>query len=160
MWTTKPGRRHRRIPPAILNPAHVYESIGFKDVLLIASNEHCADTLLKKDAVYVSPAGGLSFPNVFKPNSNGPSGGYYDPNDPASKNSVFFPGVLDQVLEYHLYIYNRWGELIFSSDNVNFGWDGYVNGTLAKQGVYVWKVKGKYTNGKNFVEAGDVTLLH
>ncbi len=141
-------------------PAHVYETIGWKDVQLIASNEHCADTLLRKNAVFVSPAGGLRFPNVFKPNTNGPSGGYYDPNDPASKNSVFFPGVIDQVLEYHLYIYNRWGELIFSSDNVNYGWDGYINGRLAKQGVYVWKVKGKYTNGKNFVEAGDLTLLH
>ncbi len=141
-------------------PTHVYESIGWKDVLLIVSNDHCADTLLRKNAVFVSPAGGLRFPNVFRPNTNGPSGGYYDPNDPASKNSVFFPGVINQVLDYHLYIYNRWGELIFSSDEVNYGWDGYIKGTLAKQGVYIWKVKGKYTNGKNFVEAGDVTLLH
>ena len=141
-------------------PAHIYEYKGWKDVSLIAWNENCSDTLIKEQAVWVTPAGGFTFPNVFKPNPDGPSGGTYDPNDPASKNSVFYPGVLDQVLEYNLYIYNRWGEQIFHSSNVNIGWDGYYNGTLAKQGVYIWKVKGKYTNGKNFVEVGDVTLLH
>ena len=143
-------------------PSHIYQFVGWKDVKLIGLNEHCSDTLLVEEAVYVSPAGALQFPNVFKPNPNGPTGGYYDPNDPSSVNSVFFPGVIDQVLEYDLYIYNRWGELIFHSSDINRGWDGYINNTgrLAKQGVYIWKVKGKYTNGKNFVEEGDVTLLH
>jgi gliding motility-associated-like protein len=141
-------------------PIHVYESIGFKDVLLITWNDNCSDTLLKENAVYVSPAGGLRFPNVFRPNPNGPSGGFYDPDNPQTKNTVFFPGLLDQVLEYNLYIYNRWGELIFESSDVNVGWDGYIKGRLARQGVYIWKVKGRYTNGKNFVETGDVTLLH
>jgi hypothetical protein len=141
-------------------PSHIYEFKGWKDVTLIAKNQYCSDTLVKEQAVWVSPAGNLKFPTVFKPNPNGPTGGFYDPNDPNSKNSTFFPGVLDQVLEYNLYIYNRWGEQIFHSDNVNRGWDGYINDRLAKQGVYIWKVKGKYTNGKNFVEAGDVTLLH
>ncbi len=45
-----------------------------------------------------------------------------------------------QVDEYHLYIYNRWGELIFQSHDINMGWDGYINGALAAQGVYFWKV--------------------
>ena len=141
-------------------PSHIYEFVGSKDVLLVGWNEFCKDTLFKKDAVYVSPAGALLFPNVFRPNPGGGSGGYYDPNNPTTVNTIFFPGVIDQVLEYDLYIYNRWGEMIFHSQEVNHGWDGYVKERLAKQGVYIWKVKGKYTNGKNFVEEGDVTLLH
>lgn len=59
-----------------------------------------------------------------------------------------------------MYIYNRWGELVFESDDINRGWDGYIKDRLASQGVYVWKVKGKYLNGENFVFAGNVTLLH
>jgi len=56
-------------------------------------------------------------------------------------------------------IFNRWGALIFESYNKDMGWDGRIGGKLAKQDVYIWKVEGKYTNGENFVDSGDVTLL-
>jgi gliding motility-associated-like protein len=56
-------------------------------------------------------------------------------------------------------IFNRWGELIFESTDVNIGWDGYYRGKLCKQDVYVWKVTGKFSNGDLFTLAGDVTLL-
>ncbi len=141
-------------------PAHIYETLGWKDVMLVAYNIHCSDTLLRENAVWVSPAGRLRFPNVFKPNPNGPIGDSWDPSDPNTVNQMFMPGVIDRVLKYDLYIYNRWGEQVFHSKDVNKGWDGYINGRLSRQGVYIWKVKGKYTNGKNFVEAGDVTLLY
>jgi PKD repeat protein len=143
-----------------IEPAHIYMNVGLKDVTLIGWNANCRDTLFVEEAVKVKPAGRLAFPNVFKPNPNGPTGGAYNQNDPASNNSVFFPGIIDEVLEYHLYIYTRWGVQVFQSNDINIGWDGYINGQKAKQGVYIWKVKGKYTNGRNFQEAGDVTLLH
>ena len=57
-------------------------------------------------------------------------------------------------------VYNRWGVLIFISNDLSIGWDGYIEGKkMAEQGVYIWKVKGKYANGKNFVHVGDITLL-
>jgi hypothetical protein len=43
---------------------------------------------------------------------------------------------------------------------VEIGWDGYFNGKLCQQDVYVWKAKGIYLNGRSFVYAGDVTLLY
>ncbi len=141
-------------------PVHVYEHPGWKDVRLIAYNENCSDTVLKERAILVLPRKEFIFPNVFKPNPNGPTGGYYDMSDPHSRNSVFFPGVSDTVLEFNMVIYNRWGELVFESKDINQGWDGYIKGHMAAQGVYVWKVKGKYLNGENFVFAGNVTLLH
>ena len=101
---------------------------------------------------------------MFRPDPAGPNGGYIDPTDPSVDpnyaNSIFFPGVNKQVQEYHLYVYNRWGELIFQSNDVNIGWDGYIDGKMmAQQGVYVWKGSGKYANGKSFVHVGDITLL-
>ncbi|MBC7126148.1 MAG: gliding motility-associated C-terminal domain-containing protein, partial [Bacteroidales bacterium] len=58
-----------------------------------------------------------------------------------------------------LMIFSRWGEQIFTSTDVNIGWDGYVNGKLAQQGVYMWRAIGKFTNGKPFDMKGNVTLL-
>jgi len=50
------------------------------------------------------------------------------------------------------------GELIFVSNNVNIGWDGYYKGKLCEQDVYIWKAYVKLNNGKVFRRTGDVTL--
>jgi hypothetical protein len=50
--------------------------------------------------------------------------------------------------------------LIFQSNDINKGWNGYYKGRLVMQGVYVWYVEGKYANGKPFKKTGDITLLH
>jgi gliding motility-associated-like protein len=63
------------------------------------------------------------------------------------------------VKEYKLEIYDRWGELIFESNDVTIGWDGYFKGKLCKSDVYIWKAKGKFYNGSSFNKAGDVTIL-
>ncbi|PID92791.1 MAG: hypothetical protein CSA96_01465 [Bacteroidetes bacterium] len=141
---------------------HYYYTEGYKDVKLVAWNDHCIDSLTKQ-VVKVIPAGDIQFPTVFRPDLSGPSGGYIDPNnpntDPGVANSIFYPGINKQVDEYHLYVYNRWGELIFQSDDINVGWDGYIKGQLAAQGVYIWKVLLVYKNGSPESLAGDITLL-
>jgi hypothetical protein len=54
-----------------------------------------------------------------------------------------------------------WGVLIYESWDIYKGWDGYFgNGNLAVQGVYVWKVIGRYADGTYFKKIGDVTFLH
>ena len=49
--------------------------------------------------------------------------------------------------------------MIFQSHDINQGWDGYIRGTLATQGVYLWKVTLVYKNGSPDSMAGDITLL-
>ena len=63
------------------------------------------------------------------------------------------------VEEYDLQIFNKWGELLFESDDVWRGWDGYYRGALCKQDVYVWKAKARFVDGQSIVKTGDVTLL-
>ncbi len=104
----------------------------------------------------IAPEYKIEFPNAFTPNSNGPTNGYYTPGIP--NNDVFHP-VYKGVVEYHLSIFNRRGELIFESNEINVGWDGYINDRLATQGVYVWKARGKYSNGENFVRFGNIMLI-
>jgi gliding motility-associated-like protein len=64
------------------------------------------------------------------------------------------------VIEYELIIYNRWGELVFETHDVNQGWDGYIDSRLAAEAVYVWRVKVRYANRVQATHFGDVTLLH
>jgi len=139
------------------DPVHYYEDVGYYEVsLTVTSGAGCTTSMIHPDSVEVIGEGKMIFPNAFTPSPDGPSGGYYTQKD--MSNDVFFP-VHAGVVEYQLYIYNRWGELVFQSDDVNIGWDGYIDGKLAKQDVYVWKVEGKFINGKAFEKAGDVTLL-
>lgn len=131
------------------NPKHVYKEAGTYDVTLkVWTKNDCFDLYVMENAVLVEPYGNVEFPNAFRPNS------------PVEENRTFSPGIIDNVEEYHLMIYNRWGEFIFESYDQNIGWDGYYQGRMAKQDVYVWKVTGVYNNGETFVKTGDVTLLH
>jgi gliding motility-associated-like protein len=139
------------------SPIHVYQSVGTFDVTLIANNEYnCPDTLTVDDAVLVDIGGYIGFPNAFTPDPTGSSGGAYDPT--RLNNDVFFP-VFAGVEEFQLQIYNRWGELLFESQDVNVGWDGYYRGQMAQQGVYVWRAQVTFTDGKQVIRAGDLTLL-
>jgi hypothetical protein len=102
--------------------------------------------------------GNIKFPNAFKWNGFGPTGGYWEEGD--INDNVFRP-FYENVTEYKLQIFNRWGVLIFESYNLNKGWDGYFgNGNLALEGVYVYKVFGQYADGSYFNKIGDVTFLH
>jgi gliding motility-associated-like protein len=88
---------------------------------------------------------------------DGPVGGFYQLNDP--KNEVFHPVITGEIMEYQLKIFNRVGYQIFESNDVNIGWDGYYQDKLSAQGVYIWKARGRFSNGKTFVRSGDVTLI-
>jgi len=141
------------------NPRHLYQTIGEYDISLeVTTQEGCTDRLIKNALVTVEGEGYLYFPNAFRPDLTGPNGGYYDLNEP-EKNNIFHP-FWEGVLEYHLEIYTRWGEKLFYSNDVNIGWDGYVDGTLGAQGVYIYKSWGIFINGRTFEEKGDVTLLY
>jgi PKD repeat protein len=138
-------------------PDHKYRKYNSYNVRLIAWSEFgCSDSMLVKNAFSISGCF-IDFPNAFIPGSDGPSGGYYSTkSDEAAR--IFHP-VTSGVNEYHLKIFSKLGILIFESNDINIGWDGYLKGQLCEGGVYIWKVRGTYKNGEPFVKMGDVTLL-
>ena len=75
-----------------------------------------------------------------------------------------FLSLIQKVLkrQIHIKIYNRWGELIFVSQDLNFGWDGTSGmfGYKSMDGVYTWKIsfKDQKTNERK-VLIGHVTLI-
>lgn len=56
-------------------------------------------------------------------------------------------------------VYNRWGQLVFETKNMNQGWDGRFKGTAQPAGVYVYKINATTVEGKPFQKTGNVTLI-
>nr|MBA3900362.1 PKD domain-containing protein [Bacteroidota bacterium] len=137
----------------VVNPQHIYRSAENYTISLTAiSDLGCRDTY----HLDVIASGNVKVPNAFTPNPNGPNGGRYYNN--GMDNSVFFP-FADGVEEFNMQIFNRWGELIFESKDINIGWDGYYRGELCKQDVYVWKIAVRFNDNRIYNKMGDITLL-
>jgi hypothetical protein len=142
------------------DPKHMYPEDKDKmyTLSLIAySKYNCSDTIAKDSIVTIKAGGQVKYPTAFVPDFGGPNGGNLAAG--ANPNSVFRPFV-ESVKEYHFEIFNRWGERVFASDNIDIGWDGYYKGKMCAQDVYVYKAWGKFHSGQTFVKAGDITLLH
>jgi hypothetical protein len=141
----------------VYEPRHKYLTYNNFNVRLIVTSESgCKDSLTVFNAFSGSKYF-ITFPNAFIPNPEGSSGGLYSSKSDES-TQVFHP-YYSGVSDYQLKIFSKLGILIFESNDVNIGWDGYFKGQLSKPGVYIWKVRGNFRNGEPFIKLGDVTLL-
>jgi len=132
-------------------PEHVYKTDGVFDVTLIASNaQNCSDTTILKTGVRVVKGGQVLVPNAFSPSLGGPGG--------SGQNDIFLP-LMRGVSNFHMMVFNRWGEMLFETSNPESGWDGYYKGKLCQQDVYVYKIIAKYENGETITKVGDINLI-
>jgi gliding motility-associated-like protein len=115
-----------------------------KYTIQITDNNGCVTTDTMQ--VLVMKSNGLFIPNAFTPNNNG-------------LNDIFKPLLTGANKLNRFSIYNRYGELIFSSKQANDGWDGTYKGELVPSGVYIWMVKYIEISNKPIVEKGTVTLI-
>jgi len=129
------------------DPSHVYNNSDVYPVKLQVSNAHgCTDEIVKKVKVMEEVA--VYIPNAFSP-GNGDG-----------INDVFLvhgTGLLTE--NYEMRIYDRWGALVFRTDDIYKGWDGTIRGTKAKQDVYVYKILVRDVKQKDRIYTGHVTLL-
>lgn len=119
---------------------------GIYPVTLFVDNEGGCTDQITKNVTIKNP---LSFwiPSSFTPNDDGL-------ND---KFRVVFNN--NSVEEYEIFIFNRWGELLFTSPDIDFEWDGTHNGKEAPNGVYTWRIVGKEKlSTESFEKIGHVTL--
>jgi gliding motility-associated-like protein len=125
-----------------VSPSKKYREVGYYNVRLIVKNElQCADTTERLITVISS----IKLPTAFTPNGD-------------KLNDTFHPYTAG-VVEYDLMIFNRWGELIFRSTDINVGWDGTFNGKPCQQDAYVWKADMKFFDGRTFSDTGSITLI-
>lgn len=97
----------------------------------------------------------LEMPNAFSPNGDGKNDiygakGVNDPNSTAHYKSI---------VEFHGYIFNRWGQKLFDWTDVSKGWDGTFHGSPVKDGVYYVLVKAKGADGREYNIKKDINLL-
>jgi gliding motility-associated-like protein len=129
------------------NPVWLYTIPGtYLISLTVTSVNKCIDSLTLAAQVIVLPEGEVLFPNAFTPDNDG-------------INDVFMPAVYESVKTFSFEVYNRWGERVFFTNDIQIGWNGYFNGKLAPQDVYVWRTEGIYLNGTPFEYSGSITLI-
>jgi gliding motility-associated-like protein len=89
-------------------------------------------------------------PDIFVPNAFTPGGG---------TNNIFRPiAVGIQSLQYFR-VYNRWGQLMYTTSRLETGWDGRYNGRMMEPGAYVWMVQGISYMGKIVFHKGTMVLV-
>jgi len=127
------------------NSMHVYSDTGYYCVdLLVTGPGACADSI--QHCLTIEPEYLLYIPNAFTPNED-------DVND------VFLCHG-QNILSFEMRIFDRWGGLLFFSDDINKGWDGknYIK-EIEKSGVYIYKIEVVDNNKKKHKYAGNVTMV-
>ncbi len=142
-------------------PKYTYQVEGVYELMLIALRDEagvvCRDTATQ--TVTAKQGGVTRVPNAFTPNPSGPTGGAQPGGGAGAVNDVFLP-IVKGALEFNLQIFDRWGNLIFESNNSSIGWDGYdQNGRLMPNGVYVYKLTVRLSDEQRTTQIGDVTLI-
>ncbi|MBS1636399.1 MAG: choice-of-anchor L domain-containing protein [Bacteroidetes bacterium] len=121
-----------------------YQDYGWYNITYyMVSDDGCRDTL--RYDFFVKDFMTLYVPNTFTPNGD-------------LENDIFFAkGTL--IREFKMYIFDRWGQLVFKSDAIEKGWDGTYKGGMAPIDTYVYKIIAKdyYNREQTFV--GHVNLI-
>lgn len=129
------------------NSIHKYSSEGEFIVTLLASNEFgCKDSVSK--IITIIGDTDIFIPNSFSPNEDG-------------LNDIFMP-VMREVNSkgYSLKIFNRWGEVIFVTYNIEQGWDGKIGGIPVEMGsTYSYIIFYENLNGRKMMKKGSVTII-
>ncbi|MBL7837671.1 MAG: gliding motility-associated C-terminal domain-containing protein, partial [Bacteroidetes bacterium] len=130
------------------DPSFIINTLGQFSIRLIGENSYgCVDTMIKTNYIGTQGQGFVFVPNSFSPNNNG-------------KNDGFMPSMVNvKDRNYMFRVFNRWGELVFETSDINAFWDGKFKGETCEQDVYIWTVNGEYFNGDLFGFRGTVTLL-
>lgn len=129
------------------NPSHTYADTGTYCISLIVTDTSgmCKDTTVK--CLRVESPFTFYIPNSFTPNGDG-------------RNELFM-GYGTYIKDFHLLIFDRWGNKIFESKDINAGWNGCVNNgeKAVQQDTYVWKVNLKNVQGAEYRYVGHVSVI-
>ena len=132
------------------NPEHTFTESGLTRVTLIVRyQEEVVDSASINVTISESH---LEMPNAFSPNDDGHNDIYRA--KPHGKT-----GGYKSIVEFHAYIFNRWGQKLYEWTNIDDGWDGTYNGSPVKDGVYFVLVNARGADGKEYNIRRDVNLI-
>lgn len=136
------------LAPNTASPVHLYSNVAsstYMITLIVHNSDGCYDTV--SHPVEIGPEFTFFIPNAFTPNGD-------------SINDFFFGSGIG-IIKYDLWIFDRWGNMIFHGRDLNEKWDGKANGgdNMAQIDVYVWKVELTDVFEKKHFYIGTVTLV-
>ncbi|MBK6385155.1 MAG: gliding motility-associated C-terminal domain-containing protein [Chitinophagaceae bacterium] len=131
----------------ISNPVAIFPNpaTGIQYKVIVYSTQGC------KDSAYINIKVFKTKPTIFVPTA-------FTPNNDG-KNDLLRPIAVGISNIEYFNIYNRWGQLLFSTTINGQGWDGRINGVLQSTGTFVWTVKATDYTGEAYFQKGVVTLI-
>ena len=132
------------------SPMYLYTNSGTYTITMVATSIHnCIDTAVR--VITINPDVVLYVPNAFTPGADGLNDQF----------AIFLPPTGVDYATFNLTIYNRWGSVIYKTNDVNKFWNGAINnsGEIVQEGVYVWKISFLDTNKKYYEKLGHVTVI-
>ena len=137
------------VSPTVKSPLHIYPSEhggSYLATLKVMNAKGCVSYV--EHLIEISPEFSFYIPNAFTPTRND------------GVNDTFF-GKGVGIVTYHLWIFDRWGNMIFNTADINEGWDGRANNgkDIAQEDVFVWKVQLTDIFGRKHDYIGTVTLV-
>ncbi|OQP45669.1 gliding motility-associated C-terminal domain-containing protein [Niastella populi] len=132
---------------AIANPVAVYStpSTGIPYKVMVYNEAGCVDSAYIKVKVFQTMPS-VFVPNAFSPNRDG-------------RNDLLRPVAAGMSRIDFFRIYNRWGQLVFSTTTSEHGWDGTIAGKQQPSGTYVWVVKAVDYLGSPYMQRGTLVLV-
>ncbi|MEZ4737999.1 MAG: gliding motility-associated C-terminal domain-containing protein [Flavobacteriales bacterium] len=108
---------------------------GAYGVYVVEINNQYDCTLRDSAQVIEYCPSAIFIPNTFTPNGDG-------------TNDVFLP-VGKNIAKMHMYVFDRWGNMLFESDDPTMGWDGTYAGEVVKNDMYVWRLRYQFLEDKD-----------
>ncbi len=133
--------------PNIANPTATAPLIDGSVVIFkvtVTTSAGCAGDGLVKIQVYKGPD--IYMVSGFTPNGDG-------------RNETFIPFPVGIKKLNYFKVFNRWGQMVYSTTTLNKGWDGKLGGIDQASGVYIWMVEGVTMDNKIISKKGTVTLI-
>lgn len=131
---------------SLQNPSHLYRDTGnFNINLVVTTDKGCQDQTSRQ--LVVEPDFMFYVPNAFTPNSDTRNDGFRGYGEGVDWDT------------YQMSIFNRWGELIYYTEDINDPWDGTFRGAPVEMAVYVWKIQLNDIKGNSHDYFGHVTLV-
>ena len=128
----------------MVHPNNTYLVPGNYTVTLIATNQlGCKDTMSRP--IIILPEYYIYVPNSFTPDGN--------------RSNNYFSASTVNIAQLNVKIFNRWGELIFESDELDFAWDGTYKGMRIQDGIFIYKIEYITTGAIEETIVGHVVLL-
>jgi gliding motility-associated-like protein len=132
----------------VQNPCFTYQDpTCYLVTLNVTSADGCTDS--DTQTVCITPDVSIYVPNTFTPNGNG-------------LNDLFYPVTIGiDPTQYEMWIFDRWGNMIWYTDDLDDAWDGIVLGhtEVVQQDTYVWKIKCKDVMGNQHNLIGHVNVI-